>query len=148
MGGLFGLIGPYTVGIGRRNPMRPCRTVTADQRRVLTGVAHFRGDRRPLDVHRMVRNGRIIFDGQQHLRGLDGGAILIGAHIGNWELGPYAALECGHKVAAIYRPLNNQLLAGLLERRQANYGGDIFRKGARRRWHGQRPSQGGDVPPC
>ena len=77
----------------------------------------------------MVRRGRITFEGQEHLRDLEGGAILIGAHIGNWELGPYAALECGHKVAAIYRPLNNQLLAGLLERRQANYGGDIFRKG-------------------
>ena len=45
-------------------------------------------------------------------------------------------------MAAIYRPLNNQLLAGLLERRQANYGGDIFRKGREAAWHGQRPSQG------
>ena len=32
-------------------------------------------------------------------------------------------------MAAIYRPLNNPLLSGLLERRQAHYGGDIFRKG-------------------
>ncbi len=40
-----------------------------------------------------------------------------------------AALAAGRKVAAIYRPLNNRLLSGLLERRQANYGGDIFRKG-------------------
>ena len=35
----------------------------------------------------------------------------------------------GKKVAAIYRPLNNPLLAGLLERRQKHYGGDIYRKG-------------------
>jgi KDO2-lipid IV(A) lauroyltransferase len=80
-------------------------------------------------VHRMVGLGRIEFDGLENLRGLDGGAILVGAHIGNWELGPYAALQEGHKVAAIYRPLNNQLLAWLLARRQANYGGDIYRKG-------------------
>jgi KDO2-lipid IV(A) lauroyltransferase len=77
----------------------------------------------------MVGLGRIEFEGLQNLRGLDGGAILVGAHIGNWELGPYAALQEGHKVAAIYRPLNNQLLAWLLARRQANYGGDIYRKG-------------------
>jgi KDO2-lipid IV(A) lauroyltransferase len=77
----------------------------------------------------MVRLGRIEFEGLENLRGLDGGAILVGAHIGNWELGPYAALQEGHKVAAIYRPLNNQLLAWLLVRRQANYGGDIYRKG-------------------
>ena len=134
MGGLFGLIGPFTPwqDRARRNLMLAMPDLSpADQRRVLTGMWRTFG--RVIGefphVHRMVRNGRITFDGQQHLRGLDGGAILIGAHIGNWELGPYAALECGHKVAAIYRPLNNQLLAGLLERRQANYGGDIFRKG-------------------
>jgi len=32
-------------------------------------------------------------------------------------------------VAAIYRPLNNPLLSGLLHRRQETYGGDIYRKG-------------------
>jgi KDO2-lipid IV(A) lauroyltransferase len=50
-------------------------------------------------------------------------------HIGNWEVGPLAALSVGKKVAAIYRPLNNPLLAGLLELRQQHYGGDIYRKG-------------------
>jgi KDO2-lipid IV(A) lauroyltransferase len=63
------------------------------------------------------------------LRGLTSGGFLIGAHIGNWEIGPYAAITANQPVAAIYRPLNNPLLAGLLERRQANYGGDIYRKG-------------------
>ena len=72
---------------------------------------------------------RVEFVGREHLRGLTSGGFLIGAHIGNWEIGPYAAITANQPVAAIYRPLNNPLLAGLLERRQANYGGDIYRKG-------------------
>jgi KDO2-lipid IV(A) lauroyltransferase len=73
--------------------------------------------------------GRIEFEGLENLQGLEKGGFLIGAHIGNWEIGPYAAITSGHRVAAIYRPLNNPLLAGLLERRQAIYGGGIYRKG-------------------
>lgn len=134
MGGLFGLIGPLTPwqSRARRNLALAIPELgTGEQSRVLAGM--WRNFGRVIGefphVHRMVSLGRIEFEGQEHLHGLDAGAILIGAHIGNWELGPYAALDAGHKVAAIYRPLNNRLLAGLLERRQANYGGDIFRKG-------------------
>lgn len=134
MGTLFGLIGPLTPwqSRARRNLALAMPDLTsAEQARILSGM--WRNFGRVIGefphVHRMVRLGRINFEGQEHLQELDGGAILIGAHIGNWELGPYAALGVGHKVAAIYRPLNNRLLAGLLERRQANYGGDIFRKG-------------------
>ena len=134
MGMLFGLIGPLTPwqARARRNlALAMPELTTAEQSRILAGM--WRNFGRVIGefphVHRMVRLGRIRFEGQEHLQGLEGGAILIGAHIGNWELGPFAALAAGHKVAAIYRPLNNRLLSGLLERRQANYGGDIFRKG-------------------
>ena len=77
----------------------------------------------------LTRKDRVEFVGRENLRGLASGGFLIGAHIGNWEIGPYAAITANQPVAAIYRPLNNPLLAGLLERRQANYGGDIYRKG-------------------
>jgi len=134
MGGLFAAIGPLTPWQGRaaRNMKLALPEMTdAERRHVLAGM--WRNLGRVIGefphVHRMVRLGRIEFDGLENLRDLDGGAILVGAHIGNWELGPYAALQEGHKVAAIYRPLNNQLLAWLLARRQANYGGDIYRKG-------------------
>ena len=134
MGTLFGLVGPLTPwqARARRNlALAMPELSAAEQSRILAGM--WRNFGRVIGefphVHRMVRLGRIRFEGQEHLQGLDGGAILIGAHIGNWELGPYAALAAGRKVAAIYRPLNNRLLSGLLERRQANYGGDIFRKG-------------------
>ena len=134
MGGLFAVIGPLTPWQGRaaRNMKLAMPEMTdAERRRVLASM--WRNLGRVIGefphVHRMVGLGRIEFEGLENLRGLDGGAILVGAHIGNWELGPYAALQEGHKVAAIYRPLNNQLLAWLLARRQANYGGDIYRKG-------------------
>jgi KDO2-lipid IV(A) lauroyltransferase len=134
MGGLFAAIGPLTPWQGRaaRNMKLAMPEMTdAERRHVLAGMWQNLG--RVIGefphVHRMVGLGQIEFDGLENLRGLDGGAILVGAHIGNWELGPYAALQEGHKVAAIYRPLNNQLLAWLLARRQANYGGDIYRKG-------------------
>jgi KDO2-lipid IV(A) lauroyltransferase len=77
----------------------------------------------------LTRKGRVEFVGRENLQGLTSGGFLIGAHIGNWEIGPYAAITAGQPVAAIYRPLNNPLLGGLLERRQATYGGDIYRKG-------------------
>ena len=134
MGGLFAVIGPLTPWQGRaaRNMKLAMPEMTdAERRRVLADM--WRNLGRVIGefphVHRMVGLDRIEFEGLENLRGLDGGAILVGAHIGNWELGPYAALQEGHKVAAIYRPLNNQLLAWLLVRRQANYGGDIYRKG-------------------
>jgi len=134
MGGLFASLGPLTPWHGRaaRNMRLAIPEMTAgEKRRVLAGMWWNLG--RVIGefphVHRMVGLGRIEFEGLENLRGLDGGAILVGAHIGNWELGPYAALKEGHKVAAIYRPLNNQLLSWLLMRRQANYGGDIYRKG-------------------
>ena len=77
----------------------------------------------------LTRKDRVEFVGRENLQGLTSGGFLIGAHIGNWEIGPYAAITANQPVAAIYRPLNNPLLASLLERRQTNYGGDIYRKG-------------------
>jgi KDO2-lipid IV(A) lauroyltransferase len=80
-------------------------------------------------INSIVDKGWVEFVGLEHLPAIDRGGFLIGAHIGNWEFGPFAALSTGKKVAAIYRPLNNPLLSGLLHRRQQTYGGDIYRKG-------------------
>ena len=134
MGSLFGLLGPLTPwqGRARRNIQFAMPDVApAEQSRILRGM--WRNFGRVIGefphVPRLADRGHIEFVGLEHLRDISSGGFMIGAHIGNWELGPYAALSTGHKVAAIYRPLNNPLLSGLLERRQANYGGDIFRKG-------------------
>ncbi len=80
-------------------------------------------------VGHLARDNRVEFVGLEHIRNLKTGGLLIGAHIGNWEVGPLAAISVGKRVAAIYRPLNNPLLANLLTRRKRAYGGDIYRKG-------------------
>ena len=134
MGGIFRIIGPLTPwhDRARRNLKlaMPDRD-TAAQNTILRGMW--------LNFGRVVGefphtksisdSGRIEFVGLEHIKAIEGGGFLIGAHIGNWELGPYAALTAGKKVAAIYRPLNNPLLRSLLEQRQKHYGGDIYRKG-------------------
>jgi len=35
------------------------------------------------------------------------GGIIVGAHIGNWEIGPKVFMKLGLDVSAVYRPLNN-----------------------------------------
>ena len=108
---------------------------SAEQDRILAGMWNNLG--RVIGeyphVGRLDRLGRVEFVGLDHIKHLDSGGFLIGAHIGNWEVGPLAALKVGKQVSAIYRPLNNPLLASLLERRQMAYGGDIYRKG-REQW--------------
>ena len=134
MGGLFAMIGPLTPWQQRanRNLAHAMPELSSQARaKILRGMWVNAG--RVIGefphVRRMVAQGRIEFVGLDHIRDIDSGAFLIGAHIGNWELGPYAALAVGKKVAAIYRPLNNPLLSSVLEQRQQHYGGDIYRKG-------------------
>ncbi len=80
-------------------------------------------------IGRLINTNQVEFVGLEHLQDLQTGGFLIGAHIGNWEVGPLAVLAVGKKVAAIYRPLNNPLLANLLKQRQKHYSGDMYRKG-------------------
>ncbi len=134
MGGFFGLIGPVTPwhARARRNlNLAMPELSTPEQRHILRGMWVNLG--RVIGefphVPSLAAKGRIEFEGVEHIKSVTGGAFLIGAHIGNWELGPYAALAAGKKVAAIYRPLNNPLLSSVLERRQQHYGGDIYKKG-------------------
>lgn len=134
MGFLFRVIGPMTPWHDRAR--RNLKLAMPDhdrqaQNRILSGmwgnfgrvVGEFPHTRS------IAQSGRIEFVGLEHIKAIKGGGFLIGAHIGNWEIGPYAALTSEKKVAAIYRPLNNPLLRGLLEQRQQHYGGDIYRKG-------------------
>jgi len=80
-------------------------------------------------IESLVNKGYVEFYGLQKIEKLQVGGFLIGAHIGNWEIGPLAAINVNKKVAAIYRPLNNPFLASLLSRRQKAYRGDIYKKG-------------------
>ena len=134
LGYFLGFIGPFTPwqARARRNltlalPHLDQQAQTAVLKKMWNNLGRVLGEYP--HVGRLAKTNRVEFVGLDHLHALHGGGFLIGAHIGNWEVGPLAALSVGKKVAAIYRPLNNPLLAGLLERRQRHYGGDIYRKG-------------------
>jgi KDO2-lipid IV(A) lauroyltransferase len=134
MGALLGVFAPLTPwhSRARRNLAYAMPTLdNAEIERILSAMWHNLG--RVIGeyphINAIVKKGRVEFIGLEHLENFDEGGFLIGAHIGNWEFGPFAALSTGKKVAAIYRPLNNPLLSSLLYRRQETYGGDIYRKG-------------------
>ena len=134
LGYFLGFIGPFTPwqARARRNlslalPHLDQQAQTAILKKMWNNLGRVLGEYP--HVGRLAKTKRVEFVGLDHLHALHGGGFLIGAHIGNWEVGPLAALSVGKKVAAIYRPLNNPLLASLLERRQKHYGGDIYRKG-------------------
>ncbi len=134
MGALIGFIGPLTPwhDRARRNMKLALPDQSDAERNHILRQMWFNFGRVIGEfphVKSLAKTGRIEFVGLEHIEAIKGGGFLIGAHIGNWELGPYAALQAGKKVAAIYRPLNNPLLRGLLEQRQEHYGGDIYRKG-------------------
>ena len=134
LGYFLGFIGPFTPWQARARhnltlalPHLDQQAQTAILKKMWNNLGRVLGEYP--HVGRLAKTNRVEFVGLDHLHALHGGGFLIGAHIGNWEVGPLAALSVGKKVAAIYRPLNNPLLAGLLERRQKYYGGDIYRKG-------------------
>ena len=134
LGYFLGFIGPFTPWQARARhnltlalPHLDQQAQTAILKKMWNNLGRVLGEYP--HIGRLAKTNRVEFVGLDHLHALHSGGFLIGAHIGNWEVGPLAALSVGKKVAAIYRPLNNPLLAGLLERRQKHYGGDIYRKG-------------------
>ena len=134
LGGLFGVLGPLTPWHRRaKRNLTLALPKQTDEVRIVTLRRMWHNLGRVLGeyphIGQLAKTGRVEFVGLEHLQNLESGGFLIGAHIGNWEVGPLAPLSVGKKVAAIYRPLNNPLLAGLLERRQTHYGGNMYRKG-------------------
>ena len=115
MGWVLSSLAPLTFGKRvRRNLAYALPDIDSTEReRILTGMWNNLG--RVIGeyphVSRLDRLGRVEFVGLDNIRHLDSGG-LIGAHIGNWEVGPLAALSVGKQVAAIYRPLNNPLWPG------------------------------------
>lgn len=64
-------------------------------------------------LDRVAREMVLEVDGLAHLdaaRAAGKGAVLVGAHYGNWEAGRVAAKRAGHEVGIIYRAFNNRYL--------------------------------------
>ena len=112
LGYFLGFIGPFTPwqARARRNltlalPHLDQQAQTAILKKMWNNLGRVLGEYP--HIRRLAKTNRVEFVGLDHLHALHGGGFLIGAHIGNWEVGPLAALSVGKKVAAIYRPLNN-----------------------------------------
>ena len=69
-------------------------------------------------VRRLMKSNRITIEGEDLLSELDEkGGILIGAHIGNWELAVAPAISKGLPVNGVYRVINNKLVEPMMKRR-------------------------------
>ena len=58
-----------------------------------------------------------------------GPAILIGAHLGNWEFLLRVAELAGRRAGFVYRPINNWILNKIQIRRNASINAEFFKKG-------------------
>ena len=73
-------------------------------------------------IHNLIRTNRVIYEGLDHIEAnKDRGGLLIGAHLGNWELVGTPPMKLGLPVSAVFRPTNNPLVARLLRQRNAIY---------------------------
>ena len=124
--GLLGLAGPLTpwhrrtlFNIGYAMPELP----EAERRRIARAswfnlgrvVGEF------FHTGRLIRSGRVTIEGAEALEGNTRGGLLVGAHIGNWELLGAPAIRLGDQVSAVYRPANNPIVSRLLNKRGSVY---------------------------
>lgn len=72
------------------------------------------------------------FEGEEHLRAVlakGRGAIVVTAHIGNWELAGFAAAKVAGSVLAVARPMDNPLLEKNARRLRERMGQTIVDRG-------------------
>lgn len=71
-------------------------------------------------------------DGREHLQAaIDSGEsmLLVGGHLGSWEMVPKAADMYGFKLHIVYRPPNNPLINRLIDKVRSNYSLGHYSKG-------------------
>jgi Kdo2-lipid IVA lauroyltransferase/acyltransferase len=95
--------------------------------RVMAEYPHLAG------IKCFVPGTRLAIDGIEHLdaaiaRGKP--IIFIASHYGNWEVPGIAGSQYGLPLAVVYRAPNNPIVAALVERIRAGFGGGVIPKGA------------------
>ena len=87
-------------------------------------------------IDKFLREIAVEVEGEEHLRTRPGGAIVVTAHIGNWEAIRAAAMWMGRECGIIYRPFNNRYLDRYI-RRLAEAGGRpiLQKRGGLHRFH-------------
>lgn len=80
----------------------------------------------------LVGKGRVVVDGRDVVALLrdDGRAgLFFAAHLGNWEVGPLAAVGEGLPLSVVYRAPNNPMVAWLFSKGRTSGGADLVPKG-------------------
>jgi len=78
-------------------------------------------------INKMIQLGRLETEGLEKIK--TGPAILVGAHIGNWEFLLRVGDLAGRRAGYVFRPINNWILNKIQIRRNKDANADFYRKG-------------------
>ena len=78
-------------------------------------------------INRLIKIGHLETDGLEKLK--TGPAILVGAHIGNWEFLLRVGDLAGRRAGYVFRPINNWILNKIQIHRNKDANADFYRKG-------------------
>jgi len=133
MGYFFRLIGPFTSWHSRSiTHLRLCFPEKSEPeikdiaRRMWMNLGRNVGEY--MHLPQMLKKNHIQFNGLEHLRH-DTGGIIIGAHLGNWEVPSLLGRVCPVQIGLIYRQLNNPYANRVFRRRATISGADVYPKG-------------------
>lgn len=78
-------------------------------------------------INRLIKIGHLETDGLDKLK--SGPAILVGAHMGNWEFLLRVGDLAGRRAGYVFRPINNWILNKIQIHRNKDANADFYRKG-------------------
>jgi KDO2-lipid IV(A) lauroyltransferase len=78
-------------------------------------------------INKMIQLGRLETEGLEKIK--TGPAILIGAHMGNWEFLLRVGNLAGRRAGYVFRPINNWILNKIQIKRNEDANADFYRKG-------------------
>ena len=78
-------------------------------------------------IDKIISSKKILITGHKKIQ--KGPAILIGAHLANWEFLLRVGEMSGRRVSFVYRPINNWILNKLQFSRNSKINADFFKKG-------------------
>ncbi|MDC0134659.1 hypothetical protein OAI36_01245 [Alphaproteobacteria bacterium] len=78
-------------------------------------------------INKMIQLGRLKTKGLEKIK--TGPAILVGAHMGNWEFLLRVGDLAGRRAGYVFRPINNWILNKIQIKRNEDANADFYRKG-------------------
>ena len=78
-------------------------------------------------INKLIKCGRLETEGLEKIK--NGSAILVGAHMGNWEFLLRVGDLAGRRAGYVFRPINNWILNKIQIERNKDANADFYRKG-------------------